>query len=151
MNLVELDEKDLQIIRSLLQDSRKSFSDLSAELGVPRTTLQERVKRLVDRGVIKSFTIIPDYSKLGRPVTAFVLVSFMPGSGYSQREVAGRIAEIEGVHEVHIVSGDWDILVKIRGASMEEIGSIVIDKIRGIEGVARTLTCASFATIKEMP
>ena len=93
--------------------------------------------------------MVPDYSQLGEPVTAFILISFLPNNDVSQRELAGRIAGLDGVQEVHLISGEHDILIKVRGRSMEGIGSLVIDKLRMIPGVGKTLTVASFASIKE--
>ena len=102
-----------------------------------------------EKGVIKGFTVVPDFSKLGEPITAFILLSFLPNSKMSQRELALKIASLDGVHEVHLISGEHDILMKVRGQSMESIGSLVIDKIRQIDGVGKTLTCACFATVKD--
>jgi DNA-binding Lrp family transcriptional regulator len=51
---------------------------------------------------------------------------------------------------VHVISGEHDILLKVRGESMECIGSLVIDKLRLIPGVGKTLTMASFATILDL-
>jgi Lrp/AsnC family leucine-responsive transcriptional regulator len=144
-----LDEKDRAILGALEKDARRSTKAIAAELNIPRATVHERIKRMRERGIIKGFTVVPDFSKMGEPITAFVLVSFTPPSGaLSQREVAQQIAGLEGVHEVHLISGEYDILVKVRGVSMENIGSLVIDKIRQIDGVGRTLTCSSFATVK---
>jgi len=145
-----LDDKDIAILRELRKDARRSTKAIAKDLAIPRATVHERIKRMLDKGVIKGFTAVPDYSKLGEPVTAFVLVSFLPNSTVSQRELAQRIAEIDGVQEVHVVSGEHDILLKVRGESMESIGSLVIDKLRSIPGVGRTLTMASFATIKDL-
>ena len=145
-----LDDKDIAILKELRKDARRSTKAIAKDLAIPRATVHERIKRMLDKGVIKGFTAVPDYSKLGEPVTAFVLVSFLPNSLVSQRELAQKIAEIDGVQEVHVVSGEHDILLKVRGESMESIGSLVIDKLRAIPGVGRTLTMASFATIKDL-
>jgi DNA-binding Lrp family transcriptional regulator len=48
-----------------------------------------------------------------------------------------------------VISGEWDILAKVRGQSIESIGELVLEKIRTTPGVARTLTMASFAAIRE--
>lgn len=146
-----LDEKDLRILRELKEDSSRSVKEIAKRLGIPRTTVQERINRMRRKGVIKGFTIKLDYSKLGKPITAFILVSFMPGPHISQKKLAHQIAELPDVHEVHLISGEWDILIKVRGASMEEIGELVIERLRAMEGVARTVTCASFYTAKEEP
>jgi Lrp/AsnC family leucine-responsive transcriptional regulator len=144
-----MEEKDELIISKLRFDSNKPVSELASELQLPRTTVQERIKKLVQSGIIKRFTLQLDYSKIGKPVTAFILVSFLAGTGVSQKEAAQKIAEIEDVYEVHVISGDWDIIAKARGQSIQSIGELVLDKIRNVKGVERTLTCTSFVTIKE--
>ncbi|QLH75488.1 MAG: Lrp/AsnC family transcriptional regulator [Methanomassiliicoccales archaeon] len=145
-----LDEKDMAILAELMKDARRSTKAIAKDLNIPRATVHERIKRMLDRGIIKGFTVLPDYIKLGEPVTAFILVSFLPNSSVSQREVAQRIAMLEGVQEVHLISGEHDIIIKVRGRSMESIGSLVIDKLRAIPGVGKTLTMASFTTIKDI-
>lgn len=144
-----IEDKDDVIIRKLQSDSSRPVSELASELQLPRTTVQERIKKLVQNGVIKRFTVQLDYSKVGKPVTVFILVSFLAGSGVSQKEAAEKIAQIEDIFEVHVISGDWDIIAKARGESIQSIGELVLDKIRNVKGVERTLTCASFVTIKE--
>lgn len=146
---MSLEEKDELILRELRIDSSRSISEIAGELELPRTTVQERIQRLVSRGVIKRFTIQLDYVKLGKPVTAFILISFLPSSGISQRQAAERLAEIPDIFEVHVISGEWDILVKARGETLQTIGELVTEKIRNVKGVERTLTCASFLSVKE--
>jgi DNA-binding Lrp family transcriptional regulator len=143
------DDKDGLILQKLRIDSSKPVSEIASELDIPRTTVQERIKKLVQNGVIRRFTIQTDYAKLGQSVTAFILISFLSGSGVSQKEAALKIAEIPDVCEVHVISGDWDIIAKARGASIQSIGELVLDRIRNVKGVGRTLTCTSFAAIKE--
>lgn len=147
----KLDEKDLMILRELELDSSRNLRELAESLGMPRTTVQDRINKLKRMGVIKKFTVKLDKSKLGKSVTAFILVSFMPGSEISQKALAHEMSTLENVEEAHLISGEWDILLKVRGSSMKEIGDLVIDKIRGMHGVARTLTCAVFYTAKEDP
>ena len=144
-----LEKKDDAILVKLRLDSSKPVSEIASDLGMPRTTVQERVKKMIREGVIRKFTAQLDYSKIGKPVTAFILVSFLAGSGVSQKEAAETIAEIPDIYEVHVISGDWDIIAKARGESIQSIGELVLDRIRNVKGVERTLTCTSFVAIKE--
>ncbi len=144
-----LDEKDSSILDELMSDSRKTTKSIAKELGIPRATVHDRILRMEKRGTIRRYTAVPDYGQLGLGVTSFVLVQFEPEKGVSQRDTAEEIASIHGVFEVHMISGEYDMLLKIRGTSMEDIGKLVIDRLREVKGVARTLTCACFTTVKE--
>ena len=53
------------------------------------------------------------------------------------------------MQEVHIITGDWDLLVKLRAESVDAIGKFVVDKLRLIKGLEKTLTCMVFETVKE--
>jgi Lrp/AsnC family leucine-responsive transcriptional regulator len=144
-----LDEKDSAILDELVRDSRKTTKAIARELDIPRATVHDRIFKMEQKKVIKKYTAVPDYSQLGIGVSAFILVQFGPQEGLSQRETAEEISELKGIYEVHMISGEYDMLLKVRGSSMEDIGNLVIDRLREIKGVSRTLTCACFMTIKE--
>jgi DNA-binding Lrp family transcriptional regulator len=144
-----MDDKDRKILLQLLDDGRKPVVEIANELGMPRATVQERMRRLVGVGVIKKFTALLDYHKIGKEVTAFILVGFSGDSNVSQRNVAEEIAKIPEVYEVSLISGEWDIIIKVRAGSVSEIGTLVIDKLRMMRGIQKTQTCVSFQTIKD--
>ena len=144
-----LDNKDERILRLLVADGRKSVVEISEELDLPRATVQERMKRLVDSGAIRKFVAIPDYSRIGRQVTAYIFVSFRSEGSLSQRNLAEDVSKIPGVYEVAVISGAWEILLKVRAGSVEEIGSLVVDRLRAMKGIEKTETCVAFQTIKE--
>ncbi len=144
-----LDEKDSAILEELMKDSRKTTKAIAKELDIPRATVHDRIAKMEEKKVIERYTAVPDYKQLGIGVTSFILVQFTPQEGLSQRETAEEIADLKGIFEVHMISGEYDMLLKVRGSSMEDIGRLVIDRLREIKGVARTLTCACFTTIKE--
>ncbi len=144
-----MDGKDSQILAQLLADSRRSTALIARTTSIPRVTVHDRLAKLVERGVIRRFTLSLDYAKLDLPVTVFVLASFDSSSKSDQHELARRIAAVPGVYAVHIISGEWDWLLKIRARTIEEVGLLVVDKIRAIPGVQKTYTMASFETVKE--
>ena len=149
LDMEEIDETDREILEVLMQDASRSIAEIARELDMPRPTVQYRVQKMRERGVIRAIKAIPDYGKLGKPVTAFILVNFLPNPDVSQRELAEKISKLAGVHEVHVISGEWDLLLKVRAGSMEELGRMVIDKLRAMKGVGHTMTCASFTPVKE--
>lgn len=144
-----LDAKDQKILGVLLDDGRRPVVEIADELGLPRATVQERLKKMVESGVIRRFVAIPDYAKIGKQVMAYVFVSFGSEGGLSQRKLAEEISKIPDVYEVSVISGEWDMLLKVRAGSVEEIGKLVVDRLRGMKGIEKTETCVSFQTIKE--
>ena len=144
-----LDKKDAIILDSLRQNSRKTVKEIGRETGIPRTTVFERIKRMEHNQVIKGYSVKPDYEKIGFPTTAFTMVAHNGSAGVSQKSVAKEIAKLPGVYEVQIVAGEWDMLVKVRGRSLESIGDLVVGRMRDITGIARTLTYSVFYTIRE--
>lgn len=143
-----IDEKDELILDELKKNARESTVDIARKIKVPRVTVHERIKRLTNRGIIRRFTAIPDYKKLGLETTAYVLISYTPNE-FLQREVAEKIARLPHVYEVHLVAGEWDMIVKVRGKNLEQIGQLVLEKMRKVEGVESTFTMGCFETIKE--
>jgi len=144
-----MDHKDLLIIEELKKNARISVKELAKKVGLPRTTVGERIKRMIKRDIIKRFTAVVNHEKLGQGVMAFILVSFLPNPKISQRELAREISRIKNVYEVYIISGEWDLLLKVRGKNMEEIGCLVLDRLRAMEGVGKTITCSCFSAVKE--
>jgi len=144
-----IDKKDQIILEELKKNSRNSTKAIASNIKIPRVTVHDRIQKMLDKGIIKSFTTVVDYKKTGLPSKVFVFVSFLHNTNVSQRELANRIAKIQGIYEVHIISGEYDLLLKVRGESLEKIGKLVVDKLRDLKGVGKTLTCACFETVKE--
>ena len=144
-----IDVKDQKILKELKKNSRNSTKNIAKIIQIPRVTVHDRIQKMQEKGIIKKFSVNIDYKKIGLPTEVFVFVGFQPNVEVSQRELAKRIGKLKGVSEVHIISGEYDLLLKVRGSSLEAIGELVVDKLRGLKGVGRTLTFACFETIKE--
>ncbi len=144
-----IDATDEAILAQLMKDGRRSVVRIAHDLRVPRATVQDRIRRLAESGVIRRFVAVPDYAKLGKGTTAYVLVSFGGRERVSQRALAEEIARIPEVQEVSLISGEWDILLKIRATSVGQVGKLVIDRLRMMRGVEKTQTCISFEMVKE--
>lgn len=145
----DTDDIDRRLLAELRRDGRASLTTLSERLGVPRVTLHDHLRRLRASGTIRRFTVVVDPVKEGLGTTAFVFVSFEKTGRITQRSVAERVGRLPGVYEVHIMAGEWDLLLKVRGPNLTEIGDLVIDHLRAVPGIAATVTHPCFATVKE--
>jgi len=138
-----LDEKDIKVLNALVENSKARTSQLSKKLRMPITTVHNRIKKLEKEGIIKNYTIIPDYKKLDKGVLSYILVTVMymlpNGEKISQENVAKKIKSL-GAEEVSIVTGGTDIVVKVRVKDVDELNDFVIKKLRTVEGVDKTQT-----------
>jgi len=149
-----LDKKDVEILKLLQKNCKMTAKEMAKEIGSPITTVYAKIKRMEELGVIKQYKAILDSRKLDKGTTAFILVSFTyrPGGRekpLSQREVAEQIAKFPEVQEVHIITGGWDILIKVKADHVDTLGKLVMDKLRMVEGVENTLSCIVYETVKE--
>ncbi len=148
---IVLDRKDIQLLRLIQENCKQSIKELARKIGLPITTTHARIKRLEKLGIIKGYKALLDAKKLGYGVTAFILISFSyeGEEGVSQRDVARKIASFPEVQELHIITGTWDMILKVKMRNVDELGKFVVDKLRMIEGVDKTLTCVVLDTVKE--
>ena len=150
----KLDEKDQAILQLIQENSKLTANQIAKRINAPITTVFAKTKRMEELGIIKQYRAILSPEKVNLCTTAFILASVSystktDGAPISQREVAEEIARFQEVQEVHIITGDWDLLVKLRGENVEAVGKFVVDKLRLIKGLDKTLTCMVFETVKE--
>ena len=138
-----LDSLDLAIARALERDARISLLELSRQLGTSRTTVSERLNRLVEQGFVRGFHARLDYPRLGYPLTAFVAIQAQQPMAL---EVIAALKQLPEVEEIHAVTGRFDLLVKVRARNTEHLQLILINKIQTIPNIGRGETMLSLAT-----
>ena len=131
---VELDEKDKQLLNLLRQDARLATAALARELGVARTTVVERLKRLTKTGVITGYTVRLNSELRKRVLRVHALLNINAKKG---DDVVKALRDISQVRAVFAISGAMDCLALIEGETTDEIDS-VLDAIGAIQGVEKT-------------
>ncbi|MFW9843524.1 MAG: Lrp/AsnC family transcriptional regulator, partial [Candidatus Thorarchaeota archaeon] len=90
--MAKIDEKDFKILELLRENARMTTGELSKKIGIPQTTIHNRIKRMRENGIIKRFTVDVDRKKIGKNVVAYILcsVSYRTSRGemISQYDVA---------------------------------------------------------------
>lgn len=140
-----LDEADLSILRALNLDARKSYRDLSKELGLALSTVSARVKRLEEQGYILGYVPVIDPTRLGFDLVVIVGVKILHGKLI---EAQKRIARMPRVFGVYDVTGDWDSMILARFRTREELNEFVKDLL-SLPYVERTGTQLVLNTVKE--
>ncbi len=129
-----MDEIDRRIIQILRQDGRAAYKDIGQKVGLSEGAVRIRIKKLVESGVIKKFTI---ETGLSEGAKALSLISVNPSVPTSK--ISAILRETPNIKEVYEVTGEYDIAVMISAADIAQVNECV-EKIRKIEGVLNTNT-----------
>jgi DNA-binding Lrp family transcriptional regulator len=138
-----VDDLDARLVELLRAEPRVGVLEASRRLGVARGTIQARLDRMQRLGVVTGFGPDIDPAALGYAVTAFVTIELRQRGG--RDEVAGRLADIEEILEVHTITGAGDMLCRVVARTNDDLQR-VIDAIVGTPGVERTSTVIALAT-----
>ena len=144
-DVVELDDLDMDIIRSLNENARKSFRDIAKELQVSLTTVSNRVKILERTGIIQGYIPVVDATKLGYDIMAVIGIKVMHGKIIDTEKDLAREA---GVFAVFDSTGEWDAIVEARFKSRAELNTFV-KKVLDHPNVDRTYTQVVLNITKE--
>ncbi|MFH1586699.1 MAG: Lrp/AsnC family transcriptional regulator [Candidatus Diapherotrites archaeon] len=147
---VKIDEKDREIINELILNSRQTVGKLSKKIGMPPTTIHNRIKKLENKKIILNYSANIDYKKIGRPVMAYVGITInynVGGRKIKQAEVAKELKAISGVREVVILAGGLDVLIKVLAEDIDDLNTIVTEKLRNVDGVDKTQTMITLKQI----
>jgi DNA-binding Lrp family transcriptional regulator len=150
----KLDEKDQAILQMIQENCKLTAKQIAKKINSPITTVFAKTKRMEELGIIRQYRAILSPEKMNLGTAAFILASVSyraktNDAPVSQRVVAEEIARFPEVQEVHIITGDWDLLIKLRAENVDAVGKFVVDKLRLIKGLEKTLTCMVFETAKE--
>jgi len=137
-----LDEKDMEILRALKENSKSSVNKLAKLTGIPPATVHHRLKKLEKDGVIQRYTIDTNDKKLGYSLHAYISITVQPrGKGdMDQRKLADKLAKHELVLDAAVLAGDVDMLLKMRAKDMDQLNNFILDYLRNIEGIDKTKT-----------
>ncbi|MDR1020047.1 MAG: Lrp/AsnC family transcriptional regulator [Synergistaceae bacterium] len=117
-----LDNIGRQILKTLQENGRVSFSELGRVVGLSSPAVAERVRRMEETGYIKGYKTVVNQEKLGFPITVFVNVEVNGDKVNEAREIIEGIPEIT---EAYHLSGEYGLMLKAVIASMEHLESII--------------------------
>jgi Lrp/AsnC family transcriptional regulator, leucine-responsive regulatory protein len=142
----ELDAIDLQIINLLQEHGRIPLVKLGDQVGLSAPSVNERVKKLEDSGIITGYHASVDASRLGKDVSAFIGVSISHPKTIALFEET--VAMLTDVLESHHVTGQHTLMLKVKTDNTSSLERL-ISTIRSIEGVSRTETMVVLSTHTE--
>ena len=130
----DLDPRDRKLLTLLREDARMPTAALARKLGVARTTVVERLKRLERDGIVSGYTVRMHPRANARMLQVHVLLSV---DTKKAEAVVTALRSLPQVRAVYAISGSFDCLAFVEGETTDEIDK-VLDAIGAIPGVART-------------
>ncbi len=140
--MATIDRLDVELLSRLIENARAGVAELASALGVSRTTVQHRLRRLEDEGVLVGFQPVIDLSVIGMSVQALVSLEI------DQREmptIIDGLRRLPEVLEVRIQAGREDLLVHVAIASLEELQRLTASIVQ-LAGVRKTTSTFTVST-----
>ena len=141
---MKLDEKDKKIISILKENSRYSIRNISKKTGIRPSTVHQRIQKLIKERVIEKFTVKLNNKAIGENFIAFILIK-----GTTSDYINSKFLNDGNVKEVFGVTGEYDVLVKLKFENVEKFNDFIINLRKEMKGVQSTLTMVATANIKE--
>lgn len=126
-----MDEKDRELINQLETNARLPVATLARRLGLARSTVQARIERLEERGIIAGYALRLGDAARGDRIRATVLISIEPRSTPA---VLARLKSLSAVETAHTASGRFDMVLQLAAGSTTELDQ-TLDAIGEIDGV----------------
>jgi len=139
----DLDDVDRRILELLVEDGRRSASELGRTVGLSPAAAKRRIDRLEQIGAIRGYRAVLDHARLGSQIEAFVELRF---AGRTQvDDIESTVDGVPEVVEAFTTAGDPDALVRVRAADLDHLKRIV-DRIRRSGNVTGTKTLIVLGT-----
>jgi DNA-binding Lrp family transcriptional regulator len=139
-----------QLIPLLLRNARASNDDLAKGLNTTTEAVAAEIARLEADGVLLGYHAIVDPQKVpGTGVTAAIEVKITPERGGGFDRLAQRISKFAEVQSCYLMSGGYDLLVIVEGATLQDVAMFISEKLSTIKGVISTASRFRLKAYKE--
>jgi Lrp/AsnC family transcriptional regulator, leucine-responsive regulatory protein len=144
-----LDAFDRRIVAAVAEEGRIGLAELAARVGLSRSPVQARLRRLEARGVIRGYRAVIDPALVGRDHVAFVEVRLSDTREAALAAFNAAVRRIPEIEACHMIAGSFDYLLKVRSEGMPAYRAILAETISTLPHVAATSTYVAMETVKE--
>lgn len=145
----DFDSVDLALLRELLRDSRRSLQEIGQQVGLSSTACWNRIKQMENAGVIQGYTVKVDLERLGFQNSVLVQVNLESHSDETLYEFGRVLQTIPEVLEAHLISGDYDYLIRIAVKDTRDYERLLREKLYKIPGIRHSKSSFVLRTLKK--
>jgi DNA-binding Lrp family transcriptional regulator len=142
-----LDKLDRQLLRALQADGRLSNADLAQRIGLSPSACFRRLQRLEEQSVIEGYSATLNGEAIGKPTTVFIEVTLASQVSTALDAFERAVAACDDVLECHLMSGDFDYLLRVAVADMRDYERVHRQRVAAFPHVARIRTAFAMRAV----
>ena len=145
----QLDRLDRNILLALGHEGRLSMSELAAKVGLSKTPVQARVRRLEKDGYIRGYAAVIDRERMGEGHVAFVQVKLSDTRSAALDAFNRSVLGVTEIEQCHMMAASFDYLLKVRTKDIAAYRRVLGERISALPHVAQTSTFVAMETVKD--
>ena len=145
-----LDQIDRKILAVLAEDGRATLAEVAERVGLSQSPCWTRLRRLEERGVIKGYAALIDHKALGFTNIVFVEVTLDSHNEDRVAAFGAALVKLPEVLEPHLVTGDYDYLVKIAVSGTDHYEAFLRNKLYKIKGIRNSRSMFGLRALKHV-
>ena len=145
---IKLDPTDRKILEILQSNAKITNANLATKIGLSPAPTLERVKKLENSGVIKSYHAMLNTDTVGLGVSTFVMVSLKGHNKDNIDKFIQSIEEIAEIIECHHITGSGDFILKIISSDISSYQRLMLEKVSNIDVVDNMQSMVILSTFK---
>jgi DNA-binding Lrp family transcriptional regulator len=145
-----MDEKDLELLRILEENSRLSAEEIATMTSLDASEIAERVCALESAQVIKGYSTVINWEKAGNgEVSAIIELKVSPERDYGYDRIAERLSRFRQVKTLRLMTGTYDLQLLVTGKNMQEVSRFVSEHVAPMDRIRETATHIIMKSYKE--
>ncbi|MGE0501853.1 MAG: Lrp/AsnC family transcriptional regulator [Rhizobiaceae bacterium] len=146
---VHLDRIDRSILGALALDGRLSMAALAERVGLSKTPVQARVRRMEAEGFIRGYAAVVDRERMGEGHVAFVQVKLSDTRSLALDAFNKAVLAVTEIEQCHMMAASFDYLLKVRTKDIAAYRRVLGERISALPHVAQTSTFVAMETVKD--
>ncbi len=146
--MIQLDAIDKKLLLFLQEDSKQTNKELSNKLNLSVTAVYERIKKLEREGIISKYVALIDKRSIDKAFVAFCSIKLLQHTKDYVIQFEKEVAKLDEVLECYHISGDYDYLLKVIVADMDEFREFMVRKLTTISHIGSTQSAFMINEVK---
>ena len=145
-----MQEKDLELLRILEDNSRLSAKEIATMTNLTPTEVEERVHALEAAGIIRKYTTVINWEMAGNgEVSSIIELKVNPERDFGYDRIAERLSRFRQVKTLRLMTGTYDLQLLVTGKNMQEVSRFVSEHIAPMDRIRETATHIIMKSYKE--